>query len=69
MPGVDPKVMTHRLGIRLGFRPIKQKKRSFTPKRAKAIEAKVEKLMLCWCPRERANGGFASTSLTLTRLT
>jgi len=45
MPGVDPKIMTHRLGIRPGFRPIKQKKRSFASEKAKAIEMEMEKLM------------------------
>ena len=42
---MDPKIMTYRLDIRPGFCPVKQKKRSFTQERAKAIEAEVEKLM------------------------
>ena len=45
MLGVDPKVMTYRMGIRLGFQPIKQKKLRFTLERARAIDAEVEKLM------------------------
>ncbi|XP_052172145.1 uncharacterized protein LOC127788065 [Diospyros lotus] len=44
MPGVDSEVMTHRLGIRSGFQPVKQKKRSFAPDRARAIEEEVAKL-------------------------
>ena len=44
MLGIDPKVMTHRLGIRLGFRPIKQKKKNFALEKPKAIEVEVKKL-------------------------
>lgn len=45
MSRVDPEVMMHRLGIRPGFRSVKQKKQSFALERARAIEAEVEKLM------------------------
>jgi len=45
MPGVDLKVMTHRLGIRPCFQPIKQKKQSFSSERARVIKVEMEKLM------------------------
>ena len=45
MLGVDSEVITYRIGILSSFQPIKQKKRSFTPERARAIDAEVEKLM------------------------
>ena len=35
MGGIDPTVITHRLNISPSFKPIKQKRRSFTPERQK----------------------------------
>ena len=45
MPGIDPTVMTHRLGLYPDCVPVRQRKRKFAPERAKAIEVEVEKLM------------------------
>ena len=45
MGGVDPAVITHRLNVNPSFKPIKQKRRSFAPKRQKAINEKVGKLL------------------------
>jgi len=42
----------HRLGIRSDFRPVKQKKQSFTPDRARAIDVEVEKLIRAQYIRE-----------------
>ena len=45
MPGIDPGVITHRLNISPSFKPIRQKKRVFAPKRDNAIKDEVHKLM------------------------
>ncbi|XP_052192778.1 uncharacterized protein LOC127801573 [Diospyros lotus] len=45
MPGIDPAIMTHRLGLYSDCVPVRQRKRKFASERAKAIEAEVEKLM------------------------
>ena len=45
MGGVDPAVITHRLNVNTSFKPIKQKRRSFSPKRQKAINEEVGKLL------------------------
>ena len=45
MLGIDPAVMTHRLGLYSDCVPVRQRKRKFAPERAKAIEVEVEKLM------------------------
>ena len=45
MGGVDPTVITHRLNVNPSFKPIKQKRRSFAPKRQKAINEEVGKLL------------------------
>jgi len=45
MPGIDPSILTHRLNIDPSHRPVKQKRRSFTPKRNQAIHEEVEKLL------------------------
>ena len=42
MGGIDPTVITHRLNTSLSFKPVKQKRRSFTPNRQKAINEEVE---------------------------
>ena len=41
MGGVDPTVITHRLNVNPSFKPVKQKRRSFTPERQKAINEEV----------------------------
>ena len=45
MPGLDPKVITHRLNVSLSFKPIRQKKRVFASERENAIKDEVHKLM------------------------
>nr|GEX32182.1 reverse transcriptase domain-containing protein [Tanacetum cinerariifolium] len=44
MTGVPRSVVEHRLNIREGYSPVRQKKRGQAPERAKAIQAKVQKL-------------------------
>lgn len=41
MPGIDDKVMCHKLYISPNFKPIKQKPRRSTPKKARAIKEEV----------------------------
>ena len=38
MPGIDPSVITHRLNMYPSFKPVRQKKRVFTPERDNAIK-------------------------------
>ena len=45
MGGIDPTVITHRLNVSPSFKPIKQKRRSFTPERQKSINEEVGKLL------------------------
>ena len=45
MGGIDPAVITHRLNVSLSFKPEKQKRRSFSPERKKAINEEVGKLL------------------------
>ena len=45
MPGVIPKIITHKLNVDLTYRPMKQKRRNFTFDRSHAIEEKVSKLL------------------------
>lgn len=45
MLGIDPKVGCHKLAIKNGARPIRQKMRCFNYKRYKAINGGVEKLL------------------------
>ena len=45
MPGINAEVMCHRLHIDKGFKPVKQKPRKAAPKKAKAVEEKVQKLL------------------------
>ena len=45
MGGIDPTVITHRLNASPSFKPVKQKWRSFAPKRQKAINEEVGKLL------------------------
>ena len=51
MGGIDPAIITHRLNVSPSFKPVK-KKRSFAPKRQKAINEKVGKLLHEWEIRE-----------------
>ena len=52
MGGIDPTVITHRLNVSPSFKPIKQKRRSFTQERQKAINEEVEKLLQAGAIRE-----------------
>ena len=52
MGGVEPTVITHRLNASPSFKPVKQKRRSFTLERKKAINAEVDKLLQAGAIRE-----------------
>nr|GEW61161.1 reverse transcriptase domain-containing protein [Tanacetum cinerariifolium] len=52
MTGVSRSVAKHRLNIREGYSPVRQKKRGQAPKRAKAIQAEVQKLVETGIMRE-----------------
>ena len=52
MGGVDPTVISHRLNVNPSFKPVKQKRRSFAPKRQKVINEEVGKLLLAKAIRE-----------------
>ena len=45
MGGINPTVITHRLNINPSFKPVKQKRRSFTLERQKTIDEEVSKLL------------------------
>ena len=42
---IDPAVITHKLNVAPSFKPVKQKRRSFTPERQKMIDKEVSKLL------------------------
>ena len=44
MPGIDSSVITHHLNVHLSSKPVRQKKRVFTPERDNAIKEEVQKL-------------------------
>ena len=52
MGGVDPAVITHRLNVDPSFKPVKKKRRIFAPKRQKAINEEVGKLLQAKTIRE-----------------
>ena len=52
MSGVDPTVITHRLNVNPSFKSVKQKRRSFSPKRQKAINEEVGKILQAKAIRE-----------------
>ncbi|XP_062166959.1 uncharacterized protein LOC133873245 [Alnus glutinosa] len=52
MLGIDPSVLTHRLNVNPSHRPIKQKRRSFTPDKNEAMSKEVEKLLQAGFIRE-----------------
>ena len=52
MGGVDPAVITYRLNVNPSFKPVKQKRRSFSPERQKAINEEVGKLLQAKAIRE-----------------
>ncbi|XP_074324316.1 uncharacterized protein LOC141661230 [Apium graveolens] len=45
MPGIDPKLITHRLNVDPTRKAVKQKKRTYAPDRLEAIKQEVEKLL------------------------
>ncbi|XP_074374750.1 uncharacterized protein LOC141715170 [Apium graveolens] len=45
MPGIDPKLITHKLNMDPSRKNVKQKKRSFAAERQEAIKQEVEKLL------------------------
>ena len=52
MGGVDPAVITHKLNVNPSYKPVKQRRRSFSPKRQKAINEEVGKLLQAQAIRE-----------------
>ena len=52
MGGIDPAIITHKLNTNPSFKPVKQKHRSFAPKRQKAINEEVSKLLQVGAIRE-----------------
>lgn len=44
MPGINPEVITHKLNILLGAKPVKQKKRVFGKEKQQATKEEVQKL-------------------------
>nr|GEV36573.1 reverse transcriptase domain-containing protein [Tanacetum cinerariifolium] len=52
MTGVPRSVAEHRLNIRKGYSPVRQKKRCQAPERARAIQAEVQKLVKARIMRE-----------------
>ena len=52
MKGIDPAIITHRLNASPSFKPVKKKRRSFAPKRQKAINEEVGKLLQTGAIRE-----------------
>ncbi|GJU18619.1 reverse transcriptase domain-containing protein [Tanacetum coccineum] len=52
MTGVSRSIVEHRLNIREGYSPVRQKKRGQAPERAKAIQAEVQKLVEARIMRE-----------------
>ena len=50
--GIDPSVITHKLNVAPSFKPVKQKRRSFAPKRQKTINEEVSKLLRARAIRE-----------------
>ena len=52
MEGINPTVITHKLNINPSFKPVKQKRRSFSIERQKAINEEVNKLLQAKAIRE-----------------
>ena len=52
MGGIDLAVITHRLNVSPSFKPVKQKRMSFTPERQKTINEEVSKLLQAGAIRE-----------------
>ena len=52
MGGIDPAVITHKMNISPSFKPVTQKRKSLAPKRQKAINEEVNKLLQAKAIRE-----------------
>ena len=52
MPGIDPSIITHCLNVYPSSKPVRQKKRVFTPERDNAIKEEVQKLTTAQFIRE-----------------
>ncbi|GJV09578.1 hypothetical protein Tco_1347234 [Tanacetum coccineum] len=52
MTGVPRSIAEHRINIREGYSPVRQKKRGQAPEHAKAIQAEVQKLVEAWIVRD-----------------
>ena len=52
MGGIDPTLITHRLNISPSFKLVKQKRKSFSPERQKAIDEEVNKILQAKAIRE-----------------
>ena len=52
MGGIDPAIITHRLNVSPSFKPVKQIRRCFAPKRQKTINKEVAKLLQAGAIRE-----------------
>ena len=52
MGGIEPAIITHRLNVSPSFKTDKQKRRSFSPERQKAINEEVGKLLQADAIRE-----------------
>ena len=52
MGGIDIAVITHKMNVAPSFTPVKHKRRSFAPKRQKAINEEVSKLLQARAIRE-----------------
>ncbi|GJR98084.1 reverse transcriptase domain-containing protein [Tanacetum coccineum] len=62
MTGVPRQTAEHRLNIRDGYPPVRQKKRGQAPERAKAIQAEVQKLVKAGIMREVYYHDWLSTT-------
>nr|GEY88718.1 reverse transcriptase domain-containing protein [Tanacetum cinerariifolium] len=67
MTRVPRSVAEHRLNIREGYLPVRQKKRGQAPERAKAIQAKVQKLLAVACRFHGSKQGLSAGLLPLAR--
>nr|XP_023874697.1 uncharacterized protein LOC111987227 [Quercus suber] len=52
MPGISPEVIQHRLNVHLERKPVKQRRRVFTPERDQAVTDEVNKLLAAGFIRE-----------------
>nr|GEW75428.1 reverse transcriptase domain-containing protein [Tanacetum cinerariifolium] len=63
MTGVPRSIAEHRLNIREGYTPVRQKKRGQAPERARAIQAEVQKLVDAGIMRAYAYKGYHQIQL------